>query len=425
MSVAEASAPMSTAVCYPPPVSFDIARAVTETFGSRTPLLDRILSYLYFADVTVVEQSTADAWGSGVTVIGLKGEAEGAPGLVLAGCLPTLRLFPGSPRDIDDAGGHPRDLYRLVDLLARVFALSILDPGQHQARLGLLAYRPDPVAEALHDLAVSPFFAGMDWLLSAPTGLEPGPLASDVVVVEARLSSGGRRGPAHRFRNVVSARARASDADPAFPFSALQDLADLVTRGHATVLDLEPCAGSDFLAPAEVDVVLGVIREPLLLPETWRVLPETRPTVRLGPWLEVVRTVLDLSEGLGSAVKSAWTATGSPPPEPPVRLVALRGTCDDCSVFLAADLPRLDPPGRERVRGTLDTAIAGARDSACRGMVGPSIVRWPAFSPSGDVRALAMGPIVDEVWQDPVAAARRAADAYVEAVSGLLRGRAP
>ncbi len=405
-------------------MSFDIARAIAETFGSRTLLLNRILSYLYFADVTVVEQSTADAWGSGVTVIGLKGEVEGGPGLVLAGSLPTLRVFPASPLEIAEVGGHPRDLFRLVDLLARVFALSILDPGQRQARLGLLAYRPDPVAEALHDLAVSPFFAGMDWLLSAPTGLEPRPLASDAVVIETHLSSGARRGPAHRFRNVVSACARASEADPAFPFLALQDLADLVAGGHATILDLEPCAGSDLLAPTEVDVVLGVIREPLLLPETWRVLPETCPTVRLGPWQEVVQTVLDLSRGLGSAVRSAWTATGSPPPEPPVRLVALRGTCDDCSVFFAADLPRLDPPGRERVRETLDAAVARVRDSAHPGMVGPCLVRWPAFSPSAGVRTFAMGPTVDEVARDPAAAARRAAEAYVDAVSGLLGGRA-
>lgn len=404
-------------------MSFDIARAVTETFGSRTPLLDRILSYLYFADVTVVEQSTADAWGSGVTVLGLKGQADTGPGVVLAGALPTLRVFPASPRDIPEAGGHPRDLSRFVDLLARVFALSVLDPGGPRARLGLVAYRPDPVAEALHDLPGSSFFSGMDWLLSGPTGLEPTPASSDVAVIEVRLSIGPRRGQRHRFRNVVSVRARTPRTDPAFPIRALQDLSDLVVRGHADILDLEPCAGSDLLAPSQVDVVLGVLREPLPLPESWQTLAETRPTVRLGAWSEVIGTVLGLSRGLGKAVAAAWTATGSASPEPPVRLVALGGACDDCSVFFAADLPRLDPRGRERVREALDAAIAEVRDSGDPNPIGPCVIRWPAFPHLLDARTFAMGPTEDRVLEDPAAAARLAADAYVEAVSRLIRDR--
>ncbi len=402
-------------------MSFDVARAVTETFGSRTPLLDRILSYLYFADVTVVEQSTADAWGSGVTVIGLKGQAESGPGVVLAGALPTLRVFPASPRDIPEAGGHPRDLVRLVDLLARVFALSVVDPDALGARLALVAYRPDPVAEALQDLVGSPLFSGMDWLLSGAAGLQPTPPSSDVAVIEVRFSSGPLRGPRHRFRNVVSVRARTPRTDPAFPIRALQDLSDLVARGHADILDLEPCAGSDLLAPSRVDAVLGVIREPLPLPEAWRTLAETRPIVRLGAWSDAIRTVLDLSRGLGSPVSAAWTATGSASPEPPVRLVAFCGACDVGSAFFAADLPRLDPQGRERVREALEDAIAEVRDSGDPNPIGHCVIRWPAFSPPRDARTLAMGPIEDQVLEDPAAAARLAAEVYVEVLSRLLR----
>ncbi len=405
-------------------MSFDIARAVTETFGSRTALLDRILSYLYFADVAVVEQSTADAWGSGVTVIGLKGQAESGPGVVLAGPLPTLRVFPEAPSALPDAGAHPRDLVRLVDLLARVSALSVLDPEALGARLALVAYRPDPVAEALHDLAHSPFFSGMDWVLSGPTGLEPTRPSFDVAVIEVRLPGGPRRAPRHRFRNVVSVRARTPRTDPAFPVRALQDLSDLAARGHADILDLEPCAGSDLLAPSQVDAVLGVIREPLSLPEPWEVLAETRPTVRLGAWSEVIGTVLDLSHGLETAVSAAWTAAGAISPAAPVRLVAIRGAGDDGSVFFAADLPPcLDSPGRERVREALDAAITQVRDSGHPNPVGPCTTRWPAFPPPRDARTFTMGPIEDRVWEDPAATARLAADAYVEVLSRLLRER--
>lgn len=401
-------------------MSFDIARAVTETFGSRTPLLDRILSYLYFADVTVVEQSTADAWGIGVTVIGLKGQAESGPGVVLAGALPTLRVFPQVPSALPDAGGHPRDLVRLVDLLARVLAMSVLDPDALGARLALVAYRPDPVAAGLRDLSSS-FASGMDWLLSAPVGLEPKPLSSDVVFTEVHLSGGPRQRPRRRVRNVVSARAQTPRYDPAFPLRVLWDLRGLVDRGHVEVLDLDPCAGSDLLAPCRVDVVLGVIREPPELPDPWRTLADTRPTVRIGSWSEVIGTVLDLSVALGGEVTAAWNGAGLAPPEPPIRLVALRGSSDDCSAFFAADVPRLDPRGHERVRERLEGVVASFQASTHGVAPRHSLVEGPVLPGAG--RVFAMGPFEDRVLEDPAAAARLAAEAYVEALSRLVRER--
>lgn len=391
-------------------VSFDISRAVIETFGSRTPFLDRVLSYLYFADVAVIEQSTADEWGSGETIIGLKGDAESATGLVLAGSLPTLRTFPQSPSAVLDAGGHPQDLVRLVDLLARVQALSVMDPDASGVRLVLLAYRPDPVASSLRDFASSPISRRLDWLLSCPVGLEPRPIMSSVVLVEIQMSGGGFRTSGRRVRNVVSVCAKVSRYDPAFPLRALRDLYMLSDSGHVEVLDLEPCLGSDLLAPSRIEAVLGVLRDPLALPGSWRVLPETRPAVRLGTWAQVLGALLDLTDALSCEVLAAWTRVGHHPSNHPVRLVALRGTSDDCQALLAADIPTLDSRLVER----LESVFAECRPTALKAHhIEVRVLPWEG-------KLFAMGPLVEQVWEDPAATARKAAEAYVKALASWI-----
>lgn len=406
-------------IWYPVLVSFDIARAVSETFGSRTPLLDRVLSYLFFADVAVVEQSTADEWGSGVTLIGLKGRAEYETGLVLAGAIPTLAFFPESPQALAETQAHPRDLHRLVDLLARVFALSVLDPDTIHARLALVAYRPDPVAEALRDLPTSPLCVGMHWVLSGPVGLDPLPRAAIPLIVDVRLSGGPTRGPRHRIRNVVAVRARTSRYDPLFPLQALSDLRDLQERGDAEVLDLEPCLGSDLLAPAQVEAILGAIREPLPLPHPWQTLPNTRSSVRLGTWSESLRVILEVFHRVRDEVIAESRRLGMPTPETPVRLVALRGTSDDWSASFIVDLR--DAAGLDRFSAAVETTLSSIQPPSRSVLSGSLRVGGPVLSHPG--RVVEMGPLEDDVLADPAGAARRAADAYVKVVSRLIAER--
>ncbi len=392
-------------------VSFDVARAVTETFGSRTPLLDRVLSYLYFAEVAVIEQSTADAWGSGVTIIGLKGQTESRPRLVLAGALPTLQVFPSSHASLPEHGAHPRDLSRLVDLFARVHAISVVTPDACAGSIALVAYRPDPVATGLRDY---PSSRETVWLLSAPVGLQPRPVASEVLQLEVHIAGPPPRRPRARVRNVVSARAKTHRYDPDFPVQALWDLRRLVENGQAEVLDLEPCTGSDLLAPARVQAVLGVFSEPLALPEAWQVLPETRPTVRLGAWSVVIEALTRVAAALSEAIFATWKAAGLPPPEGPSRLVALRGPSDDCLACFVVEVPK---QSTLEVREGLDALLA-----RLKGPPGVHITLDIAGRalPEAD-RIFVMGPLEEQVWDVPEEAARTAAAAYVDVLSRLLR----
>ncbi|NOZ02789.1 MAG: hypothetical protein GXP54_13000 [Deltaproteobacteria bacterium] len=169
-------------------MGFDITRAISETFGNRATLLDRILSYLYFADVRVIEQSTSDEYGSGVSILGSKGNGDPEAGLLLACPLPTLPYLSRDAAEVVKEGGHELDLARYVDIMAKTWALSELDADSMNGPVALLAYRPDPLALSLRRMAEEGRCGASSALVFAPIGIEARPASCGLAICAVNLS---------------------------------------------------------------------------------------------------------------------------------------------------------------------------------------------------------------------------------------------
>ena len=143
-------------------MGFDIIRAASEALASRLPFLDRLLSYLYFADLAVLEQSTWDDLGRGVTVLGRKGPQRPGAGVVLAAPLPRASSLAGLPP------GSP-DVVRAGTLLAMAWAVASL-PEETRFPVTLVAARPDPLGNGLRWVLGGEPTPGVAAIAAAPTG---------------------------------------------------------------------------------------------------------------------------------------------------------------------------------------------------------------------------------------------------------------
>ena len=115
-------------------MGFDVARAALEAFQSRLPFLDRLLSYLYFADLDVLEESTWDEFGHGVTVLGRRGPDVAGRGVIVAAPLPRAGTLAGLPPDSPDC-------HRAGTLLALAWAVASLEDAELCAPVTLVAAR--------------------------------------------------------------------------------------------------------------------------------------------------------------------------------------------------------------------------------------------------------------------------------------------
>lgn len=393
---------MSVIICYSAAVSFDVARAVTESFGSRTPFLDRFLSYLFFADLAVIEQSTADAWGSGVTVIGVKGESFCKRTLAFACCLPSTPHVP-YPSNSAHSVSNIHDMFRVVDLFARLAAVSAFKELR-ELRLALVAYRPDPIAATLDDVALSPLLSGADWVLSVPTGLALEPVPAPTAIVEVSFEAPScRPRPRRRVRDIVLAEASSASYDPELPSKALRALLQTSDKGKVEVLEVLPFSGIDLLAPLSIQAVIGLHEIPPKLEAPWTISGQSRPAVIVRKWSEIMAAIVSVLDTISKIVEDIWEATQKSPRVGFVRLLSLRESADVINAVFAVEVPSVDS------FSVLKTRL----ESAC-----PSNISMDFHVPAiYSFRVYAMGPSTDKVLKAPAEAAREAAAAYLRLIA--------
>lgn len=415
-------------------MGFDITRAVGDTLGARTPLTDRLLSYMYFADFLVAEQSTWDEYGSGVTLIGTKGDGVQDHGLLLAGPLPENRTLPatsGSPLSSDKA----RDQARVVDLLARIWAVSNLDATSLRQPIHLVAYRPDPVALGLRSVVESLGIGGGGCIGYAPVGTESFQAGSSLFLLHVLFEVGPRRPPRRPARDIVTVIAdRGPFEEPAGGFLAatLRTLSTLTNDGIIEILDLHPAYGSDLASPGTLRFDLGLFDTSTALPRGWTVTGSPPSVERLGSWSIVLDGIRERLDAIGAAVGRAWK--GRAEGIETVRLLAIDGPPHAVQLLVAGALPPATTPSQaaDLLMPFATPGGAGVGDGQDVLQFLPGIGGNRACVPTPfPVSSLAttsadrivMGPTPAEAAADPAGTARRYADLYSARLRRLLARR--
>jgi hypothetical protein len=372
-------------------VGFDLTRAVADSLGGRTAVLDRLVSYLYFADISVVEQSTWDEHGSGVSVVGTKGGGTG-PAVVLATPLP-------SPRGLDPAragASWPVELARFVDLMAKTWALSEIPAEAAGRPVHLVAYRPDPVGRTLRDVLDAIGTTG-DVLAWGPVGPLPVEVSGSLAVrrLDATASLAATRFPARATLTLRAASGAASS--PRFAVEALRQACRLARKPRSRAL-LRAASGTDLLPPDEIVVDLAGIPCRPASARDWTVVePDgSRPN---GVASVLVQALLDELDRLDREASASWESAGSGRPPFVSWPLVLDGRGTDASLVVAVALP----------------PVAGVGAP-----VGNAVACAPALALPATLRRRVMGPAPADVAGDPVAAARSFAAAYLEELRALL-----
>jgi len=423
-------------------VGFDITRAISESFGSRSPLLDRVLSYLYFADVTVIEQSTWDDYGSGVSILGLKGDRPGPGGIVLGCPLPTVGHMERDPAIVTASGGHPLDLARFVDIMAKIWAMSELDGPSLPWSVNLVAYRPDPVSFSLRSVIEDGLVTGARAYVFSPTGPVPRSAACGFALCSLTLSGPTRQRPGGPVQDVASVRITDGDlllADNGFPVKALAQLLAMSREGRVELLDLSPAAGSDLAAPGHIDVDLGLLTRQSDLPRGWVIRDPARTSVRLGTWSTILPAVVEVTDRLAATVRDLWTDQGLTHPATPVRILSIDSSPQEATLLVGVPLPlgpascsdalngAINPEGPlegARVRGHILTLSSPGESRADDEAADSSTclsgaIPWVASTIPG---CREMGPLPDETAADPEGTALTLAQAYLTIIQQHLDG---
>ena len=257
-------------------MGFDLTRAVGDSFGGRTSVIDRLVSYLYFADLEVIEQSTWDELGAGASLIGAKGGGPGA-GLVFASPLPRRRLLAGAPDDPD----WGVDLSRFLDLMARVWALSEVPSDRLRAPVRLVAYHSDVLAASLRSALESGIDARGGVVAYGPVGARARVVRGGMLAL--RLWATGGRPSRAAGGTAATLRVRAGGRRGNAPLltHVLETLAALRHRGALAKARVRPASGSDLAEPAEVLVDAMLAGDPKL-PAGWSRLETPAPAPQAG-----------------------------------------------------------------------------------------------------------------------------------------------
>jgi len=422
-------------------VGFDITRAVNEAFGGRISFLDRVLSYLYFADVTMMERLTSDDYGSGVSIIGFKGPSRDGDGIVLACPLPTLDRLPEDPRDIASAGGHPLDAARLVDLMAKVWALSEMDPSVLNTRLTITAFRPDPIGLSLQSMIEDGSVPGRKAMVFAPAGKTPLVVKHGFALCRADLASRTNPGPRHPVTDVLSLK-RAVFGHCSLE-AALRELQDLSGEGAIELLDILPFTGSDMFQPAAIEVDVGITGNGAGFSDGWKVRESPRTMVRLGSWSGSVSAALHVHDLVCSEAVGIWEGEDAAPPGDLVRILMLCGPADNATLMMSVCLPpscqesedmisdRLakalnpsKPVDSVEITGRVEEVILLGADLSSATTIGSSsgicgsASRVAAYVPE----CIEMGPTMEDAIEDPAGTAVSFATAYLDILNEELTG---
>jgi hypothetical protein len=339
-------------------VAFDLKRAVRDTLAGGNPLLDRLMSYLHFADATVLTRTSWDEWGSGLTLLGLRGKVDSGEVIVLSGALP-------SESSVSNGGGilDPEYAARAVTLLAQCWALSsIPDPGDRA--VALIGYRPDPLGASLSDAL---------WSL----GLEP---AAMLVTVEgvggSRVATNGlavvsvslpavRRdahGPCADIASIVWTR---PDGRLGPGAEAFRDLTDWLASWNGRCLGVSKATGLDLTGPSSVDACIGGCAIPRVGPKDWRV--DTAPGLVPfgGVPVDAAGVIGRLMQDIDDFATAAWAGPGQAP-----YVLGMRSG-PELELLIAAPMPGMDRnrgiAAEDALRAALDRIET--RECGCRAAV--------------------------------------------------------
>ena len=229
-------------------MKFDAKKALSDAFSTQVSLLDRLVSYLYFADFSVCEQTVLDRFGRGISLVAHKNVEKGGKHCLLATALPVASRFPKSPHEILQSGGHYLDCARFIDIIAKVFVSA--DITKH--KVTILAYRPDLTASCLQEILAS-LDEKVDFAcVYAPVGLTLKRPMVSLSLVEVSFTAKSRRKLMKPTRDVLELRALNTKGKQDFLSGFLALLHDLEARREIQVLSVDANTGSDFFAPSEI-----------------------------------------------------------------------------------------------------------------------------------------------------------------------------
>lgn len=398
-------------------MGFDVARAASEALASRLPFLDRLVSYLYFADLVVLEQSTCDEFGRGVTVVGRKGPERPGDGVVLAAPLPRAESLLGL------ATGSA-DVTRAGTLLAMAWAVASLDEDRLARPVTLVAARPDPLGSGLRSVLDVPAGRDCTVIASAPTGPDATAPMCAVAVLSLAMPAPVRplRAP---LKDVVTLTLDRCDAVP-----ALAALAAAARSRSLEPLSIHPTSGVHMGPIEELHISVGLPRADFLPPGGWRV--EERPVTvhSAGSCLDRV-TALDAALATcGAEALEAWDRAGTTMPDEPVRLLDL-GSADPSGALVALALPRVDGThafleGLARRLSSLPDLHASVLHAFVPGPSDGPASRTPAFLDTASclvghgAHLVALGPGPGALADDPPARIRQWAERYLDVLRAAL-----
>jgi len=324
-------------------VAFDLQRALVEGMTSRIPFLDRLLSYCYFAEMSVLEVASSDATGRGVSLVGRVG-AEGPEEVVLVSPLPFQAARRGA---LDDR----LEQRRALRLLAATWALASRrgDSDRAPPGLGLIAVHPDPGGDSLASLTRERDLL-RPWRLvllddSPDPTLRPVTLDGLLVHLSAPLPVQPLPRP---LRDIQVWRWQGG----AGLFRALEETFALHRHGRIVPLLLHPCSGPLLEEPLAAEMTVGLLDARTVPPPEWQHVDSPLRVSTQGSWGDRIRAFDECFSILAEAVQQAW---GGHIPDGAVRVAGI-GTPDPVGIDLVLWVPG----------GCLDGALAALERRSCR-----------------------------------------------------------
>lgn len=406
-------------------MGFDVARAALEAFASRLPFLDRLLSYLYFAELDVLEQSTWDEFGHGVTVLGRRGPDRPGHGVILAAPLPRATTLAGLSPDSADFG-------RAGTLLALAWAVASLEDADLRAPVTLVAARPDPLGTGLRSVLDVRFTAGQQVIAAAATGPSAATPGCAVVVlsIETRVPVHPLRAP---LRDVVTLTS--VGASGAGSMSALSALESTIRDRSLDPLELHPAPGIHLCEPDPIRLTVGLRTADFQAPTGWQVEAHPGSVGSTGSSLERVLALAATITLATAEVAHAWERAGLPTPGQAFRIVD-HGSIDPATTLLALALPptAVTPPAMEALASRL-SAVEGVRATVAQVLVPARSDDATAGAPGlldtascllGHVpHVTALGPRPGALSDDPPTRIREWGVRYRDALRAALQSPSP
>ena len=401
-------------------MGFDVARAALEAFQSRLPFLDRLLSYLYFADLDVLEESTWDEFGHGVTVLGRRGPDVAGRGVIVAAPLPRAGTLAGLAPDSPDC-------HRAGTLLALAWAVASLEDAELRAPVTLVAARPDPLGTGLRSVLNARITSGQTVIAAAPTGPSSVTPACAIVVlsIETRVPVQPLRAP---LRDVVTLAAGGASHPGAV--AALARLEAAFRDRSIEPLELHSAPGVHLAEPDVLRITVGLRTAAPDAPEGWHVVAHPGSVGGTGSLLDRFLALNSALARATSEVREAWDRTGRAAPADGLRIVDI-GSVDPSTGLLALGLPAgAASPGALDGLASRISAVDGVRCSVVHAFVpehaddgasGTATVLDTASCLLGHVsRVTALGPRPGDLSDDPPSRIREWGSLYRDALRSAL-----